>query len=474
MFIYSLLFILLSLSVNAKTFSAHLNDKRSSYKENEVIRTIFKHDATGATIDYVTNSGICETTPGVNQYSGYLSVGTNENMWFWFFEARNRPTTAPLSVWFNGGPGCSSMVGLFQENGPCHFENGSDEPSLNPYSWNEYSNMLYIDQPIGVGFSYGENNVNSTTSSAVLVWKLVQAFYAQFPQYENRTFGVFTESYGGHYGPEFVSYFQSQNMAIKDGRIKAQVIDVKVLAINNGWYDSAIQTKALIDYAYKNNYRPLINSTEYNEYIDVYNKHCLPALQNCTSKVGQDASCAFAFDTCSNYVEGPILNTKDFGIYDVRAPRDDPNPITTYLKYLNSSQVVNAIGAKVSYTECANDLFEKFSETGDNARSYISTLSSVVQSGVKTLIWAGDADWICNWYGGLDVAQNINYSESTNFKTQKSANYTINGKVGGEFKTAGNLSWLRVYGGGHEVPYYQPELALQVFRQMFELGILNT
>lgn len=103
MFIYSLLFILLSLSVNAKTFSAHLNDKRSSYKENEVIRTIFKHDATGATIDYVTNSGICETTPGVNQYSGYLSVGTNENMWFWFFEARNRPTTAPLSVWFNGG-----------------------------------------------------------------------------------------------------------------------------------------------------------------------------------------------------------------------------------------------------------------------------------------------------------------------------------------------------------------------------------
>lgn len=113
------------------------------------------------------------------------------------FEARSNPTTAPLATWFNGGPGCSSMIGLFQENGPCHFVNGASKPSLNPYSWNEYANMLYIDQPIGVGFSYGSEPVDSTATAAPYVWKLLQAFYAQFPQYENRDFGVFTESYGG-------------------------------------------------------------------------------------------------------------------------------------------------------------------------------------------------------------------------------------------------------------------------------------
>ena len=92
------------------------------------------------------------------------------------------------------------MIGLFQEKGPCHFVGEDTEPSLNPDSWNNYANMLYFDQPIGVGFSYGTDDVSSSTEAAPYVWKLLQAFFAQFPQYENRDFGVFTESYGGHYG----------------------------------------------------------------------------------------------------------------------------------------------------------------------------------------------------------------------------------------------------------------------------------
>lgn len=89
------------------------------------------------------------------------------------------------------------MIGLFQENGPCHFVNGETTPSLNPYSWNTYANMLYIDQPIGVGFSYGTDPVTSTVTAAPFVWKFIQAFYAQFPEYESRDFGIWTESYGG-------------------------------------------------------------------------------------------------------------------------------------------------------------------------------------------------------------------------------------------------------------------------------------
>jgi hypothetical protein len=125
-------------------------------------------------------------------------------MWFWFFESRADPHTAPLAVWLDGGPGCASMIGLFEENGPCQFYNGSSTPSLNPYSWNKYANMLYIDQPVGVGFSYdadpsppawtcdenefctptGVTNktveVNSTITAAPYMWKFMQAFYAQF------------------------------------------------------------------------------------------------------------------------------------------------------------------------------------------------------------------------------------------------------------------------------------------------------
>lgn len=61
-----------------------MRGKRSYVVRDGVERTIFEHEASGATIDFVTNSGICETTPGVNQYSGYVSVGSKfgiERIW---------------------------------------------------------------------------------------------------------------------------------------------------------------------------------------------------------------------------------------------------------------------------------------------------------------------------------------------------------------------------------------------------------
>jgi len=91
-----------------------------------------------------------------------------------------------------------------------------------------------------------------------------------------------------------------------------------------------------------------------------------------------------------------------------------------------------------------------------------------VQSGITVLIWAGDADWICNWFGGLATAEAITYSGSAAFKSKAVANYNVNGVAGGTFKSVGNLSWLRVFGAGHEVPFYQPALSLQAFKQTMQ------
>ncbi|KAH8815534.1 carboxypeptidase-like protein S1 [Xylogone sp. PMI_703] len=448
--------------------SSQLQDKRSYEIRDGVNHTIFEHAATGATLAFVTNSGICETTPGVNQYSGYLSVGSNMNMWFWFFEARTNASGAPLATWFNGGPGCSSMIGLFQENGPCHFVNGASTPSLNPYSFNSFANMLYIDQPIGTGFSYGTDTVTSTVTAAPQVWTLLQAFYAAFPQYENRDFGIFTESYGGHYGPEFASYFESQNKAIDSGSVSGIKIPLVALGINNGWYDPTIQYKAYVDYSFSNPYKSLISSSQHTSYINTYNSRCVPALQQCTSTTGSNSACVNADNTCFNAIEGPLSEVGNFDVYDIRAPSNDPNPPETYVRYLQSSSVVAAIGAKSTYSECPSAPGSKFSSTGDDARSLLPTLSQVVQSGITVLLWAGDADWICNYVGGEAVANAVTYSGSSTFKSKAQTNYTVNGVAGGTFKTVGNLSWLRVFGAGHEVPFYQPALALQVFKQTLQ------
>ncbi|KAL8683737.1 MAG: hypothetical protein Q9186_000371 [Xanthomendoza sp. 1 TL-2023] len=430
--------------------------------------TVFQHAATGARIEFVKNPGICETTPGVNQYSGYLSVGNNMNMWFWFFEARSNPETAPLAAWFNGGPGCSSMIGLFQENGPCHFVNGASTPSLNPYSWNSYANMLYIDQPIGVGFSYGTNAVTSTETAAPYVWKLLQAFYAQFPQYENRDFGVFTESYGGHYGPEFAEYFEEQNAAIASNTVSGKEIKLVALGINNGWFDAQLQQKAYIDYSALNSYRPLITASQRKSYLKTYNTKCLPALQSCAS-AGTDSACSNADKVCYNTIQGPLSQAKDFDVYDIRSPTNDPNPPQTYIDFLKSSDVVRAIGAQSTYQECPSAPYQKFAATGDSSRSSLPWLSDVVSSGlVQTVIWAGDADWICNWFGNQIAAQSVVYPEQSALADQPLANYTVGGRVVGTFKTAGKLSFARVFGAGHEVPFYRPEVALQVFVQTMQ------
>jgi hypothetical protein len=84
-------------------------------------------------------AGVCETTPGVDDYAGYISLNEKTNMFFWFFEARENPSEKPLTLWLNGGPGSDSLIGLFQEHGPCNVTEDL-KTELNPYSWNEHSN----------------------------------------------------------------------------------------------------------------------------------------------------------------------------------------------------------------------------------------------------------------------------------------------------------------------------------------------
>ncbi|TVY67495.1 Carboxypeptidase S1 [Lachnellula suecica] len=450
------------LAFASTVLSLNIPGGRHSIEERDgVVHNIFEDDATGGTIDFVKNSGVCETTPGVNQYSGYFSVGKNMSMWFWFFEARHNPQSAPLAMWVNGGPGCSSMIGLFQENGPCQFYNNASTPSLNPYSWNEYANMLYVDEPIGTGFSYGTETVNGTVEAAPFVWKLLQSFFKKFPQYECRDFGLFTESYGGHYGPGFAYYFEEQNKAIDAGHLHAEKIDLVALGINNGWYDATIQEKEFINFSVNNSYYPLINQSIADEYLAAYYKGCLPYLQECTAVTGEDTVCSNARTQCGTVDNSFSSYYPDIDFYDIRQPSSAPFPPETYVNYLSDPAIMKAIGAKTNYSECTDSVDDLFGTTGDE-------LSSLVQSGIQVLIWAGDADAVCDWFGGFASTNAIQYSGTSEFVNKTVQNYTVDGVTKGTYKSVENLSWLRVFSSGHEIPAFQPEVALQAFKQTMQ------
>ncbi|KAK2031627.1 serine carboxypeptidase [Colletotrichum zoysiae] len=402
--------------------------------------SVFEHAATNSRTRFVENSGICETTKGVKQYSGYFDVGTDQHTFFWFFEARNNASTAPLALWLSGGPGCSSMLGLFQENGPCTFNKGGGaEPTLNPNSWNNFANMLYVDQPIGAGFSYGSDKTTSTVKAAPQVWGLMQSFYSRFPEYKNRDFGLFTESYGGHFGPDFADYFEDQNAKI----------------------DKATQYRNYLDYAVNNTYNKLIDQRKYNELLKAYEKDCEPDLKKCTQIEGQNDACVAAEKSCYNAVEAPIESAKNFNVYDIRSANGD-FPSDAYAQYLQRPEVRKAIGVTSPYDECADAPYDRFASTGDGQRSFLSKLQDVAKTDVQVLIWAGDSDWICNYVGNYNVVKKIGGEE---FEKAEMKDFNLGGKKRGEYKTVKNLSWLRVYEAGHEIPAYQPEVAFEVFRQ---------
>ncbi|KAH6893355.1 Alpha/Beta hydrolase protein [Thelonectria olida] len=435
-------------------------------------KTTFQSKATSATLKYVENSGVCETTPGVNQYSGYISLGTNMSMWFWFFEARNDAENAPLALWLNGGPGCSSMVGLFQENGPCHFVNNETEPRLNPHSWNEYANMLYLDQPIGAGFSYGEYNVNSTLDAAPYVWTFLQAFFENFQKYRSRDFGLFTESYGGRYGPEFALHFLEQNDAIQQGRGIGEQINLVALGINNGWIDPKRQFLAYATYAAHNPYRTILNNSTatLQRFVNDYNEYCVPAIDNCTTLAGQDEACYNADYVCNQqmYFNLRIASRVDFNVYDVRLKEDDEVPPETYVDWITREDIMKKIGAQTRFAECDDTVYNNFVDSGDDARNFAPVLEEVIQRNITTLLWAGDLDWICNVEGMLDATNHLDWAGRDEFVAKSFANYTVDGTVKGVYKTVDNVSFMKVYEAGHELPYYQPETALQVFKQIMQ------
>lgn len=95
-------------------------------------------------------------------YSGYVNITATKRLHYVFVESASDPTKDPLLMWFNGGPGCSSMLGFFQENGPNVVDDDTETIYPNKYSWNSNANVLYFEMPAGVGFSVGDTPFDLT------------------------------------------------------------------------------------------------------------------------------------------------------------------------------------------------------------------------------------------------------------------------------------------------------------------------
>ncbi|KZS90861.1 serine carboxypeptidase [Sistotremastrum niveocremeum HHB9708] len=429
------------------------------------------------TLRYVQNSGFCETTRGVFQASGYADLSSTESMWFWFFAARQNADKAPLVIWLNGGPGSSSMLGLFQENGPCKISLDSTTVVLNPYSWNNVANMLYIDQPITVGFSHGTNTATGAKEAAQLVWQMLQIFLADpaFSHLQHNEFGIWTESYGGHYGPAFAAFFLSQNAAIKKKKIEGIHINLKTLGIGNGLTDPLIQYPGYLTYATSNPYNiETATSTQIstaNTLFDEVNG-CMAQIQACY-KTENQATCSEAQNFCNTYMSDLYsgLNGR-LNPYDIRTLYESqfqfPPPIDNFLK---QPDLMTKIGAESMFTSLSTTVNQAFMMSGDWMLNNAPDLESVIldSSQVRVLIYDGDADFILNYVGVEAMVSNLKTKYTSKYNKLKWSDFVVSGVKAGQFKQLGTFGYLRVYGAGHQVPAYgwqdlpPGEAALQFF-----------
>ena len=160
----------------------------------------------------------------VESYSGFITVNktTNSNLFFWLFPAENGNKSSPLILWLQGGPGSSSMYGLLKENGPFIADvdkNGHPFVRSNPHSWSANHSVLYIDNPVGTGFSFAQNNEayhSRVEDSTEDLYRFLQQFYRMFPELQSAKFFPFGESYAGKYVPSLAYKIHMENIASRN------------------------------------------------------------------------------------------------------------------------------------------------------------------------------------------------------------------------------------------------------------------
>ncbi|KAJ1434773.1 Serine carboxypeptidase, serine active site [Sesbania bispinosa] len=341
-------------------------------------------------------------------YAGYVTVNETNGraLFYWFYEAMTKPEEKPLVLWLNGGPGCSSVgYGATQEIGPFLVDTDGKGLKFNNFSWNKEANMLFLESPVGVGFSYS----NTTTEYAHLgddftandAYTFLHNWFLKFPSYRTRTFYITGESYAGKYVPELAELILDRN---KDPSLH---IDLKGILLGNPETSDAEDWQGLVDYAWSHavisdeTYRTIRKSCDFNSSDPWSDKDCGDGVDEVLKQYNEIdiyslyTSVCFASTARSNDQPMPMVmkrssnmvNTKDHGGYDPCL--DD------YAKaFYNRPDVQKALHASDghnlrNWSICNNDIFNHWKQS---KRSVIPIYKKLISAGLRIWLYSGDTD----------------------------------------------------------------------------------
>lgn len=408
---------------------------------------------------------IADVCPGsTDGYTGYLNSGS-KHFYFAYFSARTDPTTSPLVLWLNGGPGCSSMTGLLMELGPCTIDSSGDSAHSNPHSWINTANVFFLDQPIGVGFSYSSNSSDvhgGTFAASEDIYAFMRLWYQAFPDSKSLPFSIAGESYGGHYIPIFASHIKEMN-AISG---PDEQIPLESVLIGNGIFSDFVQTSSYYDIPCTNvtGIGPLLNDTVCERMASAVPR-CEYLLSACHA-FPDPLVCQASLDFCGSELGVPYVESGR-NYYDISKPCEGylcypiMNSITKFLRTDFVRQAFGVDDAAPKFVGCSNKVGREFQKVNDgliDTRSYVADL---LHAGVRVMIYVGTYDWICNFVGNERVFGALKWKGLPDFRYQQENNKQE--WSGGLWWESGPLRYVRVNGAGHMVPWDKPVEALKMF-----------
>ncbi|KAG2710983.1 hypothetical protein I3760_04G056000 [Carya illinoinensis] len=411
------------------------------------------------------------------QFSGYVTVNhaVGRALFYWLTEAAHDPLSKPLVVWLNGGPGCSSVAyGASEEIGPFRINKTASGLYLNKFSWNTVANLLFLETPAGVGFSYsnrgsdlfdtGDRRTARDSLQFLIRW------LDRFPRYKPREVYLTGESYAGHYVPQLAKEIMTYNQHSK------HPINLKGIMVGNAVTDNYYDNLGTVTYWWSHamisdkTYQQLINTCDFKRQkesnecesmysyamdqefgnIDQYNIYAPP----CNNSDGSTTTTATRHNM--RLPHRPVHHHRIFR----QMSGYDPCTEKYAEIYYNRPDVQKALHAnttKIPYkwTACNEVLNRNWNDTD---ASILPIYREMIASGLRIWVFSGDVDSVVPVTATRYALAQLKLETKIPWYP-----WYVKKQVGGWTEVYKGLTFATVRGAGHEVPLFKPRVALQLF-----------
>ncbi|KAJ4831610.1 hypothetical protein Tsubulata_014823 [Turnera subulata] len=392
-----------------------------------------------------------------DQYSGYVTVDPKAGraLFYYFAESPQNSASKPLVLWLNGGPGCSSFGnGAMMELGPFRVDKDGKTLYRNKYAWNQDANIIFLESPAGVGFSYsnttsdyelsGDNRTAQDSYTFLVNW------LERFPEYKNREFYITGESYAGHYVPQL-----AQTVIHNNNNNNSTKINLRGIAIGNAYIDYETTLTGSVDYFWTH----ALISDEMHDLLATNCKFTTPNVSDVCSETLDQATkvigIIYRYD-----IYAPLCNSS---FYSESAFIFDPCSPDYVHSYLNNPEVQKALHVTDiphQWEACSAKISQLWK---DQAVTVLPILQELINLGLRVWIYSGDTDPAIPVTSTKYAIKKL----QTPIRTTWYPWYT-QGEVGGYAVGYDNLTFVTIRGSGHYFPSYQPARASVLFSSFIE------